>query len=276
MSLAPRSWSDIFRDLRNDPSTWPLATCPTCKEERHHPLGGLQICDDCAEMQSVEEENARAERASAELIEQMRKRREQLPRLLEKAGVPTRYANFTRDSWEAKYFPWARPIAGFQEVTPKLLKWTGHTASEWLVIFYGRYGQRKTSLATALFGERLVAGEKGLWIDAATWIHDMKARFGKDDEEEVFERARNADLLLVDDLGAILGARSGARESQSWWKEQFALLFRDREMWVKPTITTANIMSISELGAIDHSLVSRMDVDLAFLFDSEKNFRSET
>lgn len=227
-------------------------------------------------MQGAEESDHRADRAAAEAIEQAKKRRAQLPNLLEKSGVPTRYAQFTRESWEQKYFPWEKPIKGFESVTPKLLTWSGHVGSEWLVIFYGRYGQRKTSLATALFGERLVAGEKGLWLDAATWIHDMKARFGKDDEEEVFERARAADLLLVDDLGSILGARSGAREQQSWWKEQFALLFRDREMWIKPTIVTANIMSISELGAIDHSLVSRMDVDLAFLFDSEKNFRSES
>ncbi len=265
-----------MRGILSDPKTWPLATCPACKEERHHPMGGLQICDDCAEIQVAEESNMRLEREAEEQIQKLQRRREMLPQLLEKAGVPTRYANFTRASWEAKYFPWSRPIKGFEEVTPKLVNWTGHSSSQWLVLMYGRYGQRKTSLATALFSERIVAGEKGLWIDAATWIHEMKAAFGKDNEEEIFEKAREADVLLVDDLGSILGARSGARESQSWWKEQFALLFRDREMWVKPTITTANIMSISELGSIDHSLVSRMDVDLAFLFDSDKNFRADS
>lgn len=259
--------------LLSESASWPLAKCPNCGHERRHPIGGAQTCDRCREENEIAEA---AEVSSEELAALVEQRRERLPQLLAKAGCPKRYQSYTRASWEEIYGPWTGPKAG--EVTPRLEGWTGESPETWLVLFYGAYGQRKTSLATALLGERLVAGKQCVWLDTAEWVRDMKAAFGVErgegtTTEQIYERARDAEVLLCDDIGAVIGARSGNRGDQTWWKEEFSRLMRHREMWVKPTIGTANIRSVGELAEIDRSLVSRMDVDLAFEFRENKDYR---
>lgn len=242
-----------FPALR-DRSEWPQARCPHCGFERPHPWGGEQPCDDCRE---DAEELAKAE--AARIAAASGARRDQLPALLAKAGCPPKYRSFTRASWEQTYGPW-----GKGPVTARLDGWTGETPDSWLVLLYGLFGRRKTGLATALLGERIVAGKRAVWLDSAEWAEEMKAGFADGSSREVYERAAKAEVLLIDDLGSVLGAREGRRAEQTWWAEQCALLLRHRESWIKPTIVTANIGEVRELERIDASLVSRCDVKLAF------------
>lgn len=242
-----------FPALR-DPADWPTARCPHCGHERPHPLGGEQVCDNCRE------DAATIEREAAARVDAGRdERRAQLPALLARAGCPPRYRGFTRDAWEGAYGPW-----GKGPVTARLLDWTGETPETWLVMLYGLFGRRKTGLATALLGERIVAGKRGLWIDAAEFAQAMQAGIKDGTSMEVYERAERVDVLLLDDLGAVIGDRQGRRAEQSWWAEQCALLLRHRESHLKPTIVTSNLESVAQLERIDASLVSRCDVPLAF------------
>jgi hypothetical protein len=252
-----------FPALR-DPSEWPAARCPHCGHERPHPIGGEQPCDTCRE---DADELARAE--AARITSGSHERRAILPALLSRAGCPTRYRNFTRQSWEQTYGPW-----GKGPVTAKLDGWTGEEPDSWLVLLYGRYGVRKTSLATALLGERIVAGKRARWWDAAEFAQAMQAGIRDNSAMDVYEQLASAEVLLLDDLGSVIGGREGRRAEQNWWAEQCALLLRHRESWVKPTIVTANIESVSELERVDASLVSRCDVKLAFKLVG-KNYRNE-
>lgn len=256
MTLRPIS--SVFRDR----SEWPTATCPVegCGYTRPHPVGGTQVCDDCRQKRSAEVAQRELEQAATE----RQARLERLPGLLAAAGCPKRYQRFTRAAWEASFGPWQGPLSG------RLDGWTGEIEELWLVLLYGLYGRRKTSLATALLGERIVAGKRCVWLDAADWARRMQAAIGRKDlahaetPEGLYESAERAEVLLLDDLGAILGAREGRRAEQTWWCEQLALLLRSREAWIRPTIVTANIEEVRELARIDESLVSRCDVPLAF------------
>jgi len=246
----PRPIASILRD----PSEWPLAACPTCDTSpRPHPHGafGPQQCDDCRDREAEIAREAWRRREYED-------RRANLSALLSRANCPTRYKHFTRDAWEAAYGPWQGAVTG------RLVGWTGEEPESWLVLLYGRYGRRKTSLATALLGERIVAGKHGLWWDAAEWTHKLQVGIKDDTSAEVYRSAAAVDVLLLDDLGSVIGAREGRRAEQTWWAEQLTLLLRHREAWCKPTIVTANIEAVDELGKIDRSLPSRCDVPLAF------------
>lgn len=250
-----------FPALR-DRSEWPAATCPDCGFTRPHPLGGEQICDDCRDdvEASIAAEQTRLDAGRAERLRT-------LPTLLRRAGCPPRYGAYTRASWEASFGAWP---AG--TVTAKLDGWTGEEPASWLVLFYGLYGRRKTSLATALLGERIVAGKKAQWWDAAEFGRQMQAGIRDESAQDLYAKLAGAEVLLLDDLGSVVGAREGRRAEQTWWCEQLALLLRHREAYIKPTIVTANVESIGELARIDQSLVFRMDVPLAFKL-AGKNYR---
>ena len=267
-----------WTEFTKDPSEWPFAICPECGVEStttRRPLGTKEICTNClikrhgpGQQETEEELQDRwaAERAEREARGRAN-RIANLSEFLSDAGCPPRYEGFTRTSWEAAYGPWAGSLTG------RLDGWTGETADTWLVLLYGLYGRRKTSLATALLGERIIAGKQCLWLDAVDWCQRMQAGFRDDTASDIYERAKEAAVLLLDDVGAILGGRSGRREEQSWWAEQVAMLLRHREAWILPTIVTANVKSIAELGTIDNSLVPRMDVELAFEMPGE-NYRT--
>lgn len=242
----------------SDPSEWPLATCPDCGFKRPRPGGGEAVCDRCTGIRA-EATIARlnAERLARKAAE-LEARRARLPELLTAAGCPTRYCGFTRAAWEQAFGPWDGGI------TSDLDGWTGEQPDTWLVLLHGAtYGRRKTGLATALLGERIVAGKRCLWLDVASWCRDLQdapfERRGEGDrrrtKSEIYDEAREAEVLLLDDWRG----RQGEVESQRWWASEFAALLRHREAWILPTIGTANIQSLDELERIDPSLISRCD-----------------
>jgi hypothetical protein len=196
--------------------------------------------------------------------------RDELERAVSRAGIPTRYRRYTRESWEARYGPWS--TSGLPEA---FLSWPSQDPEEWLVALYGRYGRRKTSLGTALFIQGLSRGLSGVWLDMNDWVDEMEAGIADGNSSALFMEARNAQLLLIDDLGSIRGARGSRKlEDQGWWREKVAAVLRYREAWILPTAVTSNLTGPGEgipreatfphgLSVIDRSLVSRMDVRLA-------------
>lgn len=236
-------------------------------------------CDECREREieahrlAVEEDEKRKQHKRLQQI------RSDLPEFLSRAGVPDRYQRYTRQSWEAKYKPWTdSSINSIHEERFTLYqissRWIAqeNRPDDWLAVFFGKHGRRKTSLGTSLVGEALVNGLSCLWIDAESWIdaleYGMREPSWNDPDwfptAEVFKRAANAERLLIDDLGAIRAGRTGRRDEQDWWKERLALLLRHRESWLLPTIVTSNMTSLGELAHINHSLPSRLTVPMAF------------
>jgi len=233
-----------------DPAGWQVWTCSCGAVERTPYVPPDKLCEAC-----------RAGGDEARLPE--------VCELLRRAGAPRRYARLTRASWKEAYGPWSEHAA-----MRRLVDWTG-SGPEWLVLIYGpAYGQRKTGAATALLGEQLARGRRGVWIDQADWIRRLRAGWslgkGVAAEEEVYRRAAHAEVLLLDDIGAVSAIRDAA-----YWREQCAELLRHREAEELPTIVTANLSSWTDVAKIHPSLVSRCDVRLKIKFSGERDHRRE-
>ena len=188
------------------------------------------------------------------------------------AGAPRKYASFTRASWEGRFGPWSehpqlRHLAG----------WPGDGAADsWLVFVTSRgYGDRKTGLGTAVLGEALDRGLRGLWLTQSDWLRDLKASWngGRDvpAEHVVWRRAAEADVLMFDELGGVEGLKHPER---SWWRVQVTQLLHYRDSHELPTIVTANLGDWREVRRIHESLVSRMDVALKIALPSGRDYRA--
>src|SRR5258708_32183487 len=113
-----------------------------------------------------------------------------------------------------------------------------HYAQEpqgWLLL-WGTYGTGKTHLAAGIGNYRLEKGEPVLFMTAPDLLDHLKATFGPTSEiayDELFERMREAPLLILDDLGA---------EKQSdWAQEKLYQLLNHRHARRLPTVITTTI-----------------------------------
>jgi len=233
---------------RLDTSRWVVWTC-SCGTSEHVPYAPPDgLCAACRDA---------ADGGASPAVEE----------LLRRSGAPPRYAGLTRASWEAKYGPWST-----DPVMKTVMDWTG-TGEDWLVLLYGpAYGQRKTGAATALLGEQLVRGRRGVWIDQADWVRRLRAGWsrggGVASEEEVFRRAADAEVLLIDDIGAVSAIRDNA-----YYREQVAEVIRYREANEAATLATLNADRWTDIERLHPSLVSRCDVRLRIKFAGTKDHR---
>lgn len=104
----------------------------------------------------------------------------------------------------------------------------------WL-LFEGTYGTGKTHLAAAIANWRIMRGDAVLFITSPDLLDHLKSAFSPQAEtayDDLFERIRQAPLLVIDDLGA---------ESQTQWAgEKLYQLFNDRHRRMLPTVITTN------------------------------------
>jgi DNA replication protein DnaC len=123
----------------------------------------------------------------------------------------------------------------------------------WLLIT-GGYGCGKTHLAAAIVNATLDAGRVGLFLNAPDLLDHLRAAFSPDAElsyDALFDRLRNAPLLVIDDLGA--------QSSTPWAMEKLFQLMNHRYNLRLPTVITTN----QRLDEIEPRLRSRMqDIDL--------------
>lgn len=240
--------------LRTDPEDWPKKGCQFCGKLVQWPpsVTWEPICDACGEA------NYPTEDGKVDMTPRGR---------LKRAGCPPRYWVLSRATWEKRYKPW-----GVGELTTNhgdgraeesmtldelLTSWRdGDPTDNWLVFFYGAHGRGKTGLATALLGE-LVKGHSIKWLDAEDWVDRMQGEFGGGNWMPIYRRACEADLLLLDDVASVRGDRIEATGG-SWGAERIALVLRDRERNLRRTIVTSNMEAPSDMGAINPSLVSRI------------------
>lgn len=125
--------------------------------------------------------------------------------------------------------------------------------SGWLLIT-GPYGCGKTHLAAAIVNATLDEGRVALFLNTPDLLDHLRASFAPDADlsyEALFERLRNAPLLVLDDLGA--------QSSTPWAQEKLFQLLNHRYNLRLPTVITTN----QRLDEIEPRIRSRMqDIEL--------------
>jgi DNA replication protein DnaC len=118
----------------------------------------------------------------------------------------------------------------------------------WLVL-EGSYGCGKTHLAAAIGNERLAKGDMVLFITVPDLLDHLRSTYGPTSEidyDEMFDRIRGAQLLILDDLGS--------ENPSQWAGEKLFQLLNHRYSRHLPTVITTNV----DLDRIDGRIRSRM------------------
>jgi DNA replication protein DnaC len=118
----------------------------------------------------------------------------------------------------------------------------------WLV-FQGTNGCGKTHLAAAIRDYRLQQGQQVFFVTVQDFLDHLRASFGPDSEvhyDELFERVKNAPLLILDDFGE--------QSSTPWAQAKLYQLINYRYVASLPTVVTS-CMSLDE---IETRISSRM------------------
>lgn len=123
----------------------------------------------------------------------------------------------------------------------------------WLLL-EGPYGCGKTHLAAAIGHVRLAAGDSVLFITSPDLLDYLRSTYNPGSElayDEMFDRVRNAGLLLIDDLGTENPSR--------WAQEKLFQLLNHRYTRYLPTVITTN----ADIDLLDPRLRSRLlDADV--------------
>lgn len=183
--------------------------------------------------------------------ERKRKRRQQLQELSNLgAFADKRFDTFTRQQGLQEAF----------QVSTEFAK----NPDGWL-LFIGPNGCGKTHLAAAIANTCLDAGAVVLFATVPDLLDHLRAAFApKSDEvyDQLFARMREAEVLVLDDLGA--------QQSSPWANEKLFQLLNYRYNSGFPTVITANPKGLqatddrirSRLG--DTSLVIKLNLDHAY------------
>lgn len=122
-------------------------------------------------------------------------------------------------------------------------------APEGWLLLEGPYGCGKTHLAAAIGNERLARGDMVLFITVPDLLDHLRSTYGPSSEigyDEMFDRIRGAQLLILDDLGA--------ENPSQWAGEKLFQLLNYRYSRRLPTVITTNV----DLDRIDGRIRSRM------------------
>ncbi len=118
----------------------------------------------------------------------------------------------------------------------------------WLLLV-GGLGCGKTHLAAAIGHERVARGDSVLFVTAPDLLDHLRSTYGPSSEvgyDDLFERMREAPLLILDDLGA--------ENPSPWAREKLYQLLNHRYSRQLPTIVTTNV----DVEMLDARLRSRL------------------
>ncbi len=118
----------------------------------------------------------------------------------------------------------------------------------WL-LFQGNYGSGKTHLACAIANYRLAQGTAVIFVTAPDLLDHLRSTYSPSSEieyDDLFERVRDAPLLVLDDLGA--------ESATAWAQEKLFQLINHRYVRRLPTVITTNV----ELDRLDQRIRSRL------------------
>jgi DNA replication protein DnaC len=129
------------------------------------------------------------------------------------------------------------------------IAWTYAQDPQGWLFFQGTYGSGKTHLAVAIANYRLEHGESALFTTVPDLLDHLRSTYGPASETEyddLFERVRNAPLLVLDDLGA--------ESSTPWAQEKLFQLINHRYLHKLCTVITTNV----DLDMLDPRIRSRL------------------
>lgn len=171
-------------------------------------------------------------------------RRERLRRLSNLGAFADRtFDNFTWDI--PTYEPAQRESLRYAMLVAQAFT---HNPDGWLLL-EGTYGCGKTHLAAAVGNGRLAAGDFVLFITAPDLLDHLRSAYGPEAElgyDQTFERMRDAQLLILDDLGA--------ENPSAWAMEKLFQLLNHRYNHRLPTVITTN----ADLERLDPRIRSRL------------------
>ncbi len=184
-------WTDLQRKLAANPADWPVYVCPGGHEIALPPFSRLwdketgrltarPECLDCEKTRMAFQRSQRrllADRESALLSH----------------GVPARLAG--------------QPFVGGMPhvLGHDLAAWTGGPAT-WAVVLHGVEDAGKSMLAAQLLWLRLPHIRTAAWWRAAHLLDALLGSFGEETRVRAHQES-TADLLVIDDLGHVLGDR---------------------------------------------------------------------
>lgn len=119
------------------------------------------------------------------------------------------------------------------------------------LLLMGPVGTGKTHMAVARLKELQRLGHRCLFVPAAELLVELRRAYdGQTTESDVLAKYANAEVLLLDDLGA--------ERVTEWTKQVFYVLINRRYNAMRSTIVTTNL-SMAQLGEVfDPRVVSRL------------------
>jgi DNA replication protein DnaC len=135
----------------------------------------------------------------------------------------------------------------------------------WL-IFEGAYGTGKTHLAAAIGNERLRRGDTVLFMTTPDLLDHLRGTYAPNSDmayDELFNRVKNIDLLILDDVGT--------ENPSDWAREKLFQILNHRYSNELPTVITTN----ENLDNFDPRIRSRM-MENSRVILSAPDFRNET
>jgi DNA replication protein DnaC len=146
--------------------------------------------------------------------------------------------------------------------------------TEWLILG-GTHGTGKTHLAAAIANARIEAGREAVFIVVPDLLDRLRAAYSPNSEvtyDELFESARAAELLVLDDLGA--------QSSTAWAQEKLYQILNERYNRRLPTVITSNLRlddmelrlrsRIGDVNMADNYWIQAPDIRLGIEHDESK------
>lgn len=120
------------------------------------------------------------------------------------------------------------------------------------LMLMGGYGTGKTHLAVAILRETAESGIPGMFVVVPDLLGKMRASFDRKDgkADEIVTTAKNAPLLVLDDLGA--------ENPRSWVVELVYVLINHRYEHMLPTVITTNCGGRELEATFGRRIVSRL------------------
>lgn len=157
-------------------------------------------------------------------FEETRRKQEKIQRLLDQAGIPPYLEGKTWDDYEI-YSPEAKNVYRAAQ------KYAASSTTGGLYIS-GPKGTGKTFLASLIAGEKLRQGIPTLFVFVPDLLDSFRKAMHDGKGDEVAGAAREADFLVLDDIGA--------ERATAWVAEQLMALINYRYSHQMPTVITSN------------------------------------
>ncbi|HVT59902.1 MAG TPA: ATP-binding protein, partial [Thermoanaerobaculia bacterium] len=119
-----------------------------------------------------------------------------------------------------------------------------------LCTIFGAVGTGKTHLATAILGEWLAAGGRGLWRETSSTLEEIKWAMAGGSAERLIQQLKSErHLLVLDDLLS--------QQGTDWTEFLLSHVLRYRQGRHLPTVITANVTDLVDLDKLEPRLSSR-------------------